>query len=328
MGLLTTSVVSAQDETFCAGGFECRVIATNAAEITGASEGVEGTLAIPATLENNGVVYTVAAIGDEAFKETAITDLDLSAATGLQRIGASAFADCEQLKTVKFPALEVTSLTEIGTLAFHHDTALSSINLQDTRIEMLEALFTKDLYDEVYLDNLKELTLPQTLKEIKSYAMQFLGLKSITIPPSVTTFGEGVLEGTIYLEEFYWIGAQVTSLPWNTFLGEDALKTVYFLTTNDIDPDGLSDKHFYMCHKERLNVYVTEQSYYILVANGYSNENAIYSTLVPDTEWVNGIRRVQTDGKGIDAAYSLSGQKAGAAHKGAVIKNGRKYLVK
>lgn len=322
-----TSVVSAQDDTFSAGGFECKVIATEAVEITGASSAVEGALVIPATLENNGVAYTVTAIGAEAFKASTVTDLDLSAATGLQRIDESAFAECSQLTTVKFPAAETTSLTEIGALAFHHDTALSSINLQDTRIEVLEALFTQDMYDEVYFDNLIELTLPQTLKEIKSYALQFLGLKSITIPPSVTTFGEGVLEGTIYLKEFYWIGAQVTSLPKNTFLGEDALKTVYFLTTNVIDPDGLSDMHFYMCHKDQLNVYVTQESYHILVANGYTNENAIYSTLVADTEWV-GIHTVRKDDKGSGAVYSLSGQQVSTSHKGVVIKNGRKYLVK
>ena len=126
--------------------------------------------------------------------------------------------------------------------------------------------------------------LPETLKEIKSYALQFLGLRSITIPSGVTAFGEGVLEGTIYLQEFYWIGAKVTSLPQNTFLGEDALKTVYFLTTQDIDPDGLTDMHFYMCHKEQLNVYVTQQSYNILVKNGYKNKKSVYSTLV-GTDW-------------------------------------------
>lgn len=285
-GLFTVSMVSAQ-ETLSEGGFEYKVVA-DGAEITGGS--ATGTLAIPATLGS----HTVTSIAAEAFKGAAITELDCSAATGLQRIGESAFAECSQLTTVKFPAAGTTSLTEIGALAFHHDILLSSMNLQDTRIEVLEALFTKDMYDEEYLDDLLELELPQTLKEIKSYALQFLGLRSITIPSSVTKFGVGVLEGTIYLEEFYWKGAQVNSLPKNTFLGEDALKTVYFLTVDDIAPNGLSDIHFFMCHKDKLNVYVTKRSYDILVTNGYDNEKSVYSTLVSDIDYVIG----DADGNG------------------------------
>ena len=337
LGLLTTPMVSAQDETFSADGFECRVTAADAVEITCAGSKVEGTLVIPGIIENGGVDYTVTSIAAEAFKEAGITELDLSAATGLQCIGESAFAECGQLNSVKFPALELSSLTEIGALAFHHDTALSSMNLQDTRIEVLEPLFTKDKYDEVYFDDLTELMLPETLKEIKSYALQFLGLRSITIPASVTAFGEGVLEGTIYLEEFYWKGAQLTRLPMNTFLGEDALRIVYFLTNNDIDPDGLTDKHFFMCHKDRLNVYVTQHSYDILVANGYTNENAIYSTLVADTEWVpepdpedpSAIAApmmkagMQADG----AIYNLQGVRMVQPRKGELyIKGGKKYV--
>lgn len=317
-GLFTVQAISAQ-ETLSEGGFEYKVVA-DGAEITGGS--ASETLAIPATLAS----YTVTSIAAEAYKGAAITEVDCSAATGLQRIGESAFAECSQLTTVKFPPAETTSLTEIGTLAFHHDTKLNSMNLQDTRIEVLESLFTEDMNDEVYFDDLKELVLPQTLKEIKSYALQFLGLRSITIPSGVTTFGEGVLEGTIYLEEFFWKGAQVTSLPRNTFLGEDALRTVYFLTTKNIDPDGLTDLHFFMCHKDKLNVYVTQQSYDILTANGYNNESSVYSTLVADTEGGTGMRPTKTEGRSSFATYNLKGQQVGTSYKGIVIRNGKKYL--
>lgn len=320
VGLMMTLVASAQEKTFSAGVFQCKVIAADAVEITGASGTVGADLIIPAVIDNGGSKYTVAAIGAEAFKETAVETLDLSAATGLKRIGASAFADCEKLTTVKFPALESSSLTEIGALAFHHDILLSSMNLEDTRIEVLEALFTKDINDEEYFDDLLELKLPQTLKEIKSYALQFLGLRSITIPSSVTKFGQGVLEGTIYLEEFYWKGAQVNSLPKNTFLGEDALKTVYFLTVADIEPDGLSDKHFFMCHKDKLNVYVTKRSYDILTGNGYTNEKSVYSTLVSDIDYVIG----DADGNGVVNAKDIVevvNYKLGKPSSAFVLKN-------
>ena len=339
-GLLATSVASAQDETFSAGGFECKVTAADSVEIIGGSGTVEGALVIPATLENGGQAYTVASIAAEAFKGAAITEVDLSGATGLQRIGESAFAECSQVKTVKFPALESSSLTEIAALAFHHCTALCSINLQDTRLEVLKALFTKDLNDEQPLDDLVELQLPETLKEIKSYALQFLGLKSITIPSGVTAFGEGVLEGTIYLEEFYWIGAQVNSLPRNTFLGEDALKIVYFLTNKPIERGGLSDLHFFMCHQDQLNVYVTQESYDNLIPYADGFGNAIYSTLVAVTDWkpvapessddpdaIVPLHQDQTAG----VIYNMQGVRAGLnqLHKGELyIKDGKKYMKK
>lgn len=288
LGLLTVSIASAQEMTFSADGFNCKVIGDEAVEITSTSSDVEGTLIIPTTVQDGGITYTVAAIGAEAFKGAAITEADLSGATGLKSIGESAFAECKQLSNVKFPAFEVSSLTNIGALAFHHDTKLSSMNLQDTRIEVLESLFTKDMNDEVGFDDLTTLKLPKTLKEIKSYAMQFLGIREITIPSSVTTIGSGILEGNIYLKEFIWRDAQVTSLPKNTFLGDDVLKSVYFLTKEPIEPNGLTDKHFFMCHKDRLNVYVTKASYDILVENGYNNEESVYSTLVGNIDWLVG----------------------------------------
>lgn len=332
--LSSVSVAYAQEETFSADGFECKIIANDAVEITGATTPATGTLIIPATIGN----YTVTAIGDGAFKTSAITELDCSAATGLQRIGESAFADCNQLTTVKFPALDNSSLTEIGALAFQHDTALSSINLEDTRIKVMEALFTKDMNDEVYFDDLLSLQLPETLKEIKSYALQFLGLRSITIPSSVKAFGEGVLEGTIYLEEFYWKGAKVNSLPRNTFLGEDALKVVYFLTNKPIERGGLSDLHFYMCHKDQLNVYVTQELYDNLIPYADGFGNAIYSTLVAVTDWepdpedpddpddpsaIAAPRMIPADG----AIYTLQGVRVNQPRKGQLyIQNGKKYV--
>ena len=288
VGLFITSFTSAQEKTFSADGFMCKVIGDEAVEITGATSAVEGTLTVPATVQDGGTKYTVAAIGAEAFKGAAIIGADLSGAAGLKSIGESAFAECKQLKIVKFPASKLSSLTKIGALAFHHDTALSSMNLEDTRIEVLESLFTKDMNDEVGFDDLTVLKLPNTLKEIKSYAMQFLGIKEITIPSNVTTIGSGILEGNIYLENVIWKDALVTSLPKNTFLGDDALKAVYFLTKETIEPHGLTDKHFYMCHKDRLNVYVTKASYDVLVENGYNNEESVYSTLVGDVDWVIG----------------------------------------
>ena len=309
------------DDTFTASGLSCKVLSVDVAtksgqvEITGSDSEVGEELEIPATLKQT---Y---ADGEWTFSITAI--------------GTSAFAECKTLKTVKFPAPDETSLSVIGPLAFHHCTSLTSINLEDTKIEVLESLFTKNEADEAYFDDLTQLKLPETLKEIKSFAMQFLGITSITIPASVTAIGEGILEGNIYLEEFYWKGAQVTSLPLNTFLGDDALKIVYFLTVDDIDPNGLTDRHFERYGQNKATVYVTPSSYEVLTANGYNNEESIFSILIADTEWT-GIEHIGQDAaskKSIDetshAIYTLQGVRVSHPVQGHLyISGGRKYIYK
>lgn len=306
-------------DTFAAGGLVCKVLTADDAarsgqvEITGSVAEVGESLEIPATVKQayGGAEWT--------FSVTAI--------------GEKAFAESKALKTVRFPAKDESALTVIGPLAFHHCTALQQINLQDTKIEVLEALFTKDLYDEAYFDDLTELVLPETLKEIKPYAMQFLGIRTMTIPSGVTAIGEGILEGNIYLEEFYWRGAQVNSLPINTFLGDDALRKVYYLTVDDIAPDGLTDMHFYMCHKERLTVYVTPSSYAVLTANGYDNGQSIFSTLAADEGWTGiaeasaGKTPALSAGTDADGVFTLHGVRASHPVKGRLyISGGRKYI--
>ena len=322
--LLLSVVVHAQaiGDTFTEGGFQCEVLAVNPetasgqVKITGSATEVGESLEIPATLKHT---YAEA---EWLFDVTVI--------------GEKAFAESKALKTVRFPSPEETSITVIGPLAFHHCAALQCINLEDTKIEVLEPLFTKDETDEMYFEDLTELQLPETLKEIKSFAMQFLGIRTMTIPASVTTIGEGILEGNIYLEEFYWKGAQVDRLPLYTFLGDDALQKVYFLTVNDIATDGLTDMHFYMCHKELLTVYVTPASYEILSANGYNNETSVFSTLAVDPNWT-GIVMPQAASSGsvrgvtdkYHAVYSISGSKISQPQKGTLyIRDGRKFIAR
>ena len=77
--------------------------------------GFAGTLKVPAEITVGEKTFVVTSIGNNAFSSTGITDLDLSEADNLTRIGDYAFMGCDDLKeTVAVPA----SVAEIGILAF------------------------------------------------------------------------------------------------------------------------------------------------------------------------------------------------------------------
>jgi len=340
--IIGTSALRAQtvgDSFTTADGLMCTV----ASDVQSASVTVTGgsfannILSIPATVENGGTAFAVTAIADEAFKGSDIVTLDLTAATNLQRIGVSAFAECKKLETVTFPAAAESQLTEIGALAFHHAYALKKINIEETRLKVLESLFSKNDRDEISIVGLTELRLPETLCEIKTYALQFLDITEIEIPSGVTTFADRVLEGCIYLEKVIWMGCQLTSIPKKTFLGDDKLKCVTIITKSPLEPDGLTDKHFFMCDKEVLQVILTPESIESLATAGYTNETSVYSTLVPWSGDPNSIESIKTTPQAEEAImtncdgawYTLQGSRVDSPRKGRLyIHNGRKVVVK
>ena len=342
--LLTgTTALRAQtvgDSFTTADGLACTVVsdAQPASVTVTGSSAASDILSIPAIVENGGTAFAVTAIADEAFKGSDVVTLDLTAATNLQRIGVSAFAECKKLETVTFPTASESQLTEIGTLAFHHAFNLKSFNLEDTRLTVLESFFSKNESDEISIEGLTELRLPETLVEIKNYALQFLDIKEIEIPSSVTTFGNCVLEGCVYLTDFVWKNAQITSLPLYTFRG-DELNNVTIITTQPFAPDGLTDKHFYHISSDGMltNVILTQESIESLAKGGYTNETSVFSVLVPWSGDPNAIESIKAEPKtetevtdsGDDSWYTLQGTRVDSPKKGRLyIHNGRKVVVK
>lgn len=320
-------------DTFSEGGIDFRIVSEEAVSIVGGS--VEGTLTVAADVEHNSQSYAITEIADEAFRNSSLSVLDLSAATSLQRIGVSAFAECQSLEIVTFPAASESSLTEIGTLAFHHAFALKQMNLEDTRIEVLESLFSENEADEITIEGLTKLRLPETLKEIKKYALQFLDITEIEIPSGVTSFADRVLEGCIRLREVTWIGAQITKVPRYTFLGDDQLEKVMIITVAPLSPDGLTDLHFYMCDKELLKIVLTAESIANLATAGYTNESSVYSTLVPYAGSEDDPTTIVSHSQKAESTlaeapyYSLQGQRVDHPQPGQLyIHGGRKVVFK
>ncbi len=82
------------------------------------------TVIIPATVEIDGVKYSVTAIEKNAFKNNKYIK-SVSIGKNVKTVGASAFYKCRKLKTVKFGSNIVT----IGDKAFYKCTALTKISL-------------------------------------------------------------------------------------------------------------------------------------------------------------------------------------------------------
>ena len=222
-------------------------------------------------------------IGNSAFYGTDLSALELTGATKLATIGTYAFAENSNLATVALPA----SITTLGAGAFCYDNQISSINLGDlTKLATLPCLFQKGLSDEAegkgYMDKLTTVTLPMNgaLTKIADGALQFLAIEEIVIPSTVEYFGWGVTQGCINLKRFTWEGAKRNKLDDWTFRGDDKLETVIFETVEPIDDTGkVFDTWFLGNDKEVLTVYVTAESYELLEAQGWSNENSKYATL-------------------------------------------------
>lgn len=219
-------------------------------------------------------------IGNRAFKATALTNVDLSAAK-VAVIKTETFGECAKLETVKLN----DKVKTIEEAAFTHCVKLSSLNLEATKIQVLEMLFTSYDGDETApCDALKSLKLPETLTTVKKCALQMTGLEELNVPASVKSWSNKILQGCLNLKKFIWtdIDPTVSFIGTKTFLGCDKMEEVRFITKTAFS--NISDNDFEGNDPERLKVYVNAESYAILVAFGWTPANTKYATLVAEAE--------------------------------------------
>ena len=100
---------------------------------------------------------------------------------GVEYIGAYAFQDCENLKTVQM----ANSVKEIGSLAFYLCEKLQNITLSDN-IKVLKSHTFSDC------KNLTKIELPKNLEEIEVRAFYKCNLKEITLPKNLEKMGNDV----------------------------------------------------------------------------------------------------------------------------------------
>ena len=143
-------------------------------------------------------------IGDNAFRETKLTDISIPAS--VNRIGSGTFYGDNWLTKVEFPSN--SQLTDIGTSAFRGCKALLSVKLPNGITKLEREIFS-------YCYALSSVILPSALQSIgNSCFFQVSALKNIDFPQTL---------GSIGVTAFYQAGLESVVLPQNiTYLGSQA----------------------------------------------------------------------------------------------------------
>ena len=122
------------EERFTVDGVHYRVLSASlhTVAVAAPAEGeaaYAGEITVPATVENEGVTYTVANIDPEAFAASEATAVDLSAIDRALTVGDRAFADTKALAAVRFP--ENVGPHRFGSRIFENAVALTTVSLPD-----------------------------------------------------------------------------------------------------------------------------------------------------------------------------------------------------
>src|SRR5574344_1052804 len=250
---------------------------------------------------------SVTSIGDKAFNDcSGLTSIDLSKATGLQTIGASAFKHCSAAKfitTTGTPATQVkyntltsigdnafsgckltsfdisgaTNLTTIGEYAFSSCSGLTSVTIP-------ASVTSIENYTFYNCTGLTSVTIPASVTSIGNYAFSSCSnLTSVTIPASVTSIGERAFYNCPHLTSVT-IPASVTSIGNSAFFSCTRLSTVYLEPTT---PPSLGTDIFAYCNKN-IKFYINDGttgkahiSAYISATSAWTSGKIIDSNAVP-----------------------------------------------
>lgn len=176
------------------------------ASVAAGEELYEGSVAIPATVTNAGVTYSVTAIGSKAFYYCkGLTSVTIP--ESVQEIGSNAFRNCIGLTTLSLPA----GVTTIGYSAFFGCSGLTSVNIPAgvTTIEPYTFFGCKRL-PSVNLSGISKIggsafsgcaaltsvDIPANMGDIESYTFQnCTGLTSVTIPAGIANVGDAAFQG-------------------------------------------------------------------------------------------------------------------------------------
>lgn len=143
----------------------------------------DGVIDIPDTVISDGQPYTVTAINNAAFPNSAVTSVTIP--DSVTSIHDVSFFNCSQLTNISIP----NSVTYIGYSAFSYCTSLKSITLPSSLSTISRALFSG-------CSQLTTIHIPDSVSSIQFYAFHDCeNLKTIRIPVSVTSIRDFAFDG-------------------------------------------------------------------------------------------------------------------------------------
>ena len=200
-----------------------------------------GNLEIPASVEYNGITYSVTSVGNNSFRSC----YELTSVTipnSVTSIGTYAFYYCEALPSVSLP----NSLTEIGDNAFFYCTNLTSVTIPESVISIGDRAFYGENLTTVnfnatnctYMGSESEnvfkncsalttLNIGGNVVNIPDYAFaQCYWLTTVTIPSTVAVIGTDAFKG---VKNIVYEGS-ATGSPWGALTANGYVEgsLVYF----------------------------------------------------------------------------------------------------
>ena len=151
--------------------------------------------------------------------------------TGLTAIGARAFNNCTNLKSVTLPQ----TVTSIGLSAFAGCSSLESIRLPQALTEIVNYAFSG-------CSSLESIELPNSLESIGSSAFSSSGLKEIFIPASVQTVNESAFTSCANLKLIVFDEENPvyeSGIYRNAIIVKETQKALHISTNNPIIPEGV-----------------------------------------------------------------------------------------
>ncbi|MBO5674466.1 MAG: leucine-rich repeat domain-containing protein [Paludibacteraceae bacterium] len=188
----------------------------------------EGDITIPSHISQNGIVYSVVAIANGAFRDSYIQSLTMS--NSISRIGNKAFFNCNGLTKIKlstnitFVGYDVFTgtpwlddqpfgLLYVGKVLYTHIGKITN----ETNVKIKEGTIAIADYAFVDQEELRSIIIPNSIKHIGSCAFQYCsGLVSINIPNGVTKIEEYTFENCSKLSSID-IPDSVVSIGYNAF---------------------------------------------------------------------------------------------------------------
>lgn len=229
---LTAALAKAGD--FTADGITYDILTESTVAVSASESGYSGKIEIPATVENEGVTYSVTAIADEAFTYSGVTEVSIP--EGVVSIGKGAFAG-SYLASIKLP----DSLETLGEAAFQGCFSATSLSLGSGIRDIPGGCFMTCMYlEEIIIPDqvetigpsafqgcgfsAKKLTLGSGLKRIAPWAFyNFRNITSLTFPEGLLEIGDCSFEQCDGLTEVY-IPASVETIGYGPISGRGMRK--------------------------------------------------------------------------------------------------------